>query len=134
MNYEPELGQAIFGQPFKQVAVPDYVESHLRTIESELERVMWNRHQEDYSSPFGNTGNSYKNATFEVVAYSWDETTEQPFNFKWKDFEISWYKYCGRGMSMNKSMSPAKAAEMLTECLDSIRAEDVDLAALHDIK
>ena len=126
-NYKPELGQAVFGQPFKQFECPDWVEAFLRAIESELGRVQWNLNQEEYSSPFGNTGNKYKNHVFEVEAYDWDEEREQPYNFKWRDLEIGWYKYCGRGMSMNRELTPDEGVVMLNECLSSVRAEDRDI-------
>ena len=126
-NYQPELGQAVFGQPFKQYEAPDWVEAFLRAIESELERVQWNIHQVEYRSPFSNTGNKYKNDTFEVEAYDWDEERDQPYNFKWKDFEIGWYKYCGRGMSMSREITPDEGVQMLNECLRSVREQDRDI-------
>ena len=120
-NYEPELGQAIFGQPTKQYKCPEYIESLLRGISDELERVMWNKNQKDYETPFSNTGNKFKNKIFEVQAYSWDDEAEQPFNFKWQDVEISWYKYLGRGMSINREITPEKATEMFYDCIKSVR-------------
>ena len=115
--YEPELGQRIYGQPYKSYVCPDYIEELLRGINAELRRVMWNLHQKEYDSPFDNTGNSFKNEVFEVIAYSWDEEEEQPYNFKWRDVEISWYKYCGRGMSMNQQITTDKAIEMFDSCI-----------------
>lgn len=120
--YEPELGQAAFGQPYKTYTVPQYVEAAFMMIDNELDRVMWNTTQEEWPSPFQNTGNGYKNDTFEVEAYSWDEEYEQPYNFKWKDLEVSWYKHMRRGASMNRETSPAEIAEMLVECLESLSA------------
>lgn len=115
-KYEPELGQAIFGQPHKEFEVPQIWDAALESVRHTLDIVMWNIHQKEYSSPFGNTGNSFKCDTFEVEAYSWNDEVEQPYNFKWRDVEISWYKYHGRGMSANKKLSPDLAAEMLKEC------------------
>jgi hypothetical protein len=120
-DYIPELGQAAFGQPCQEFEVPDYVASHLWAISNELDRVKWNELQREYDNPFDNSGNveGFKNGTFEVHAYSWSDD-EQPFNFKWRDVEISWYKYLGRGMSMNRDIDPMEAAEMLRACLQSI--------------
>jgi len=123
-SYVPELGQALFGQPTQEYGCPGYIYSHLSTIRDELDRVMWNIHQVEYDSPFGNTGNKYKNDVFEVCAYSWDDDVEQPYNFKYKDIEISWYKYLGRGMSMNRSVDPVEAADMLNDCIESLLLED----------
>ena len=41
-NYEPELGQAIFGQPFKQYECPEYVEAALSHLGREVWRVEHN--------------------------------------------------------------------------------------------
>lgn len=125
-QYEPELGQVIFGQPFKQFSVPEYVDAMLEHIRKEVNRVEWNNRQKEFD-PFGNTGQEYKNEAFEVQAYSWDESKEQPYNFKWKDFEVSWYKYLGRGMSMNRETTPDEMSQMLTDCLEATRALEKEL-------
>ena len=117
--YTPELGQMVFGQPGHRYVVPAIMDAVLEAIDSELCRVMWNQNQEQYLSPFRNTGNTFKNDVFEVNAYSWGDD-EQPFNFAWKDLRISWYKYLGRGMSANIEISPALASECLEACLASI--------------
>lgn len=122
MEFEPELGQMAFGNAFKEFAVSEIVEASLMRISRELERVMWNELQRYYESPFANTGNRFKNETFEVNAYDWNDD-EQPYNFKWKDIEISWYKYCGRGLSSNVLITPEMSSEMLNECLESLRKQ-----------
>jgi hypothetical protein len=119
VSYQPELGQMIFGQPHKEHKVSNLVDAVLCRIRDELDRVMWNVNQEQYASPFGNTGNSFKCDEFEVCAYSWGDE-EQPFNFKWRGIEISWYKYLGRGMSANTAISAITADEMLEHCLRAV--------------
>jgi hypothetical protein len=128
-KYQPTIPQFIFGQPSKEYEVPKYVEAALLMIEQELLQVMWNITQEEFESPFRNTGNKYKCEFFEVNAYSWDDEEEQKYNFKWKDFELSWYKYYPRGMSMNRKISPKETAQMLNECisyLEKIDQEDYE--------
>lgn len=124
-EYTPELGQMMFGQPTQRFEVPRFVEPLLRGISDELCRVMFNKNQEEYNSPFDNTGASYRNEVFEVHAYSWADD-EQPFNFKWGDLKISWYKYLGRGMSANQEISPDYAVRMFDACVASVRAQDID--------
>lgn len=119
--FEPELGQMIFGQPHKEHAGSNLLEAALRRLSGELERVMWNIHQRNYASPFDNTGNWFKCDTFEVQAYSWGDD-EQPFNFKWRDVEVSWYKYLGRGLSANQELPPTLISEMLDDCLKAAAA------------
>jgi hypothetical protein len=100
------------------------IEATLRQIEFELCRVMWNNTQEEYASPFDNTGNNYKNDTFEVRAFDWSDNPEVDWNFKYKDIEISWYKYLGRGMDWNRAITLEELQEMLEDCLESIKKED----------
>ena len=123
-HYEPELGQFVFGQPHQEFKCPEFVRSFLKTIRDELNITMWNINQREYESPFDNTSNHFKNNVFEVEAYSWNEEYDQPYNFKWRDFEVSWYKYLGRGMSINREITAKEGAEMLNECLDSIYEMD----------
>ena len=124
-KYEPELGQAIFGQHWKQYDCPEWIISFLDTISKELERVMWNINQETWDDPFANTGNRFKNEAFEVQAYDWGDD-EQPYNFKYKDIEISWYKYLGRGTTINRTVKPKEGIEMLNVCLESLRKQEQD--------
>jgi hypothetical protein len=123
--FEPELGQIVFGQPTKQYATSELVHAALSHLRDEMDRVMWNHHQREYSSPFGNTGSSFKCDSFEVHAYSWSDD-EQPFNFKWGDLEISWYKYLGRGMSANKDITPDTLSSMLDDCIAAMRRYEIE--------
>lgn len=118
-NFKPELGQACFGQPSKEFAVPAIWEAALNHVKWRLGILQWNKTQKKYPSPFDNTGNDFKCDVFEVAAYDWSEET-QPYNFKWRDAEISWYKYVGRGMGSNKEITPDMASEMLEECLKAL--------------
>jgi hypothetical protein len=123
-QYQPELGQALFGQPSKEYECPRWMIAYLDAISHELDRVMWNIHQKTYESPFSNTGQRFKNDVFEVQAYSWDEDEEQSYNFKWREVEISWYKHSHRGTSINMHVAPFRGIQMLNECLASIQAMD----------
>ena len=42
-------------------------------IKNELDRLYWNKNQKEMDSPFENTGETYKNKTFKVCAYKWNE-------------------------------------------------------------
>lgn len=121
-QYEPELGQALYGQPIKEFAVSELVEACLQSISYELDRVMGNLGNRDWSSPFENSGNvpGFVCPTFSTHAYSWGDD-EQPYNFKWGGVEISWYKWSGRGLSSNVEITPDMASKMLDECLAAVR-------------
>ena len=101
---------------------PRYIVALLKDLSSELERVQWNVNQEEYESPFYNTGNSFRNDTFEVYAYYWgdDEDLIDRPNFRCGDVEISWYKHLGRDDSINKRVSRRKMEKIYLKCLISI--------------
>jgi len=114
-KYEPEIGQALFGQPFEEYAIQPDVESVLNAL-----REIFNVFKGVNNNPFGNTGASWKNNVFEVKAYSWSDEADQEYNFKWKDFTVSWYKYLGRGGSQNKILTTDEIEQMAKECLSSL--------------
>ena len=116
-DYEPEFGQAVFGQPYKQYKVDYWLKDAIGCIRSYLLVTQ----DKDFYDPFGNTGASFKCDAFEVEAYSWNDEVEQPYNFKWHDLEVSWYKYFGRGMSANRKIKRNEISQMVDECMDEIR-------------
>lgn len=116
-QFTPELGQFCGGQPWKQVKAPDYILGALLLIAAKVGR-------EHEQNPFFNNGGSVETDVFHCEAYSWDDNYEQPYNFKWRDVEISWYKHCQRGVSMNRKVSERKLGQMLHECLKSIKTEE----------
>ena len=109
---------------------PDYVVALLRDIARKLDVVMWNSKQKEYDNPFGNTGNDFMCDTFEVHAYNWNEDINQPYNFKCGDIEISWYKYLGRGCTMNNKWSQSAMIEMYNKCMKAL--DKINKEALED--
>lgn len=121
-----ELGNIIFNtNKNQQYNCPRWIVALLNELDNQLDRVMWNIHQEEYQSPFENTANSFKNDVFEVQAYDWNDDVEQPYNFKCDDIEISWYKYLGRDTTINGEYEPQKIIDMFNKCLQSILDMDV---------
>ena len=125
-EYTPEIGQVLFGQPYQRFACPEWLEAFLWHIDRELKRVMQNLEQREWLSPFSNTGTRYQNDTFEVQAYSWGEEEAQEYNFRWEDVRISWYKYLGRGTTVNQSLPAERAIRMLRDCLSSLSKAEID--------
>ena len=82
------------------------------------------------NSPCDNTGERYENDVFELHAYSWDEDVPQRYNFRWRDVEVSWYKYLGRGTTVNRVLTSEKMEQMSAECLASVGL-DVNGNAAH---
>lgn len=124
-KFVPELGQMVFGQPSQTYEVSDIWEAALSMLGYEIWRVEHNRGNGD-NNPMSNSGARFDCEAFSAHAYSWDDEEEQPWNFRWRDVRISWYKYCGRGMSANMVLSPDQASEMLIECLRATRELDVE--------
>lgn len=111
----------LWGHPVQSHDVPEIWIAALDAVNGEIERVWFNERQIAVRGPMCNSGERYDCDAFSAHAYDWDDE-EQPWNFKWRDVRISWYKWCGRGMSANMPLTPDMAAEMLTECLAAIRA------------
>lgn len=109
-------------EEIKVFETPRYMDALLESIESELERIMWNITQEEYDSPFRNTGNEFVCDTFEVHAYYWgdDEKEIERPNFKCGDIEIHWYKHVGRGCTINKPITPETAIKMYNKCVEAL--------------
>ena len=121
-----ELGNLMFNtNKNQQYECPRWIVALLKELDNQLDRVMWNNTQKEYSSPFENTSNSFKNNVFEVQAYDWNDDVEQPYNFKCDDIEISWYKYLGRDTTINGEYKPQKIIDMFNKCLQSILDMDV---------
>lgn len=78
----------------------------------------------DIENPFRNEAAEFICDKFAAISYDWREDYEygfiQPYNFKWKDFEVKWYKYLGRGMEFSRVLSNDEIATMLNECLECL--------------
>ena len=111
-KYEPELGQMINGQPYKEYEASSELINALECL-AKCYDILYSKE----NNPFYNSGGEYENGVFEVEAYSWDDDYEQPYNFKWKDVEVGWYKNLGRGTTVNTEVSKADIEEMLRDCL-----------------
>ncbi len=71
------------------------------------------------TDPFDNNGEVYNGKVFRAESYSWADE-EQPYNFKWKNFEVKWYKYFGRGMKVNRQICKKELKQMVKECANEM--------------
>lgn len=131
-QFIPELGQMCFGQPFKEFSVPSYVEATLVFLREEIERFFHNKFGSKLGpsiNPFDNSGFRAGSPVFSIHAYSWNEEENQQWNFRYHKigFEVSWYKYLGRGMSCNFEISSEECSKMLDDCLSYIRTQEKKL-------
>lgn len=104
---------------------PEILHAAFVLIDQELERVRWNNLQTEVFSPFSNSGQdwNYDGKAFSVHAFSWGDE-EQPWNFKWRELEINWYKRMGGDMTSNIPVTADMVSRLLNECLDEVRALD----------
>lgn len=102
----------------------------LDAIRKEMDRLYWNKYQKVMDSPFDNTGEAYKNETFSVSAYDWDDDSEP--NFTYKGFEVYWYKHSNRCVCAwcDCHITTKYLSKMLNDCIESLRkdfGEDDDI-------
>ena len=133
-----ELGNIAFNSNTNQIYnCPNYIIALLREIDRVLCKVMWNINQEEYDSPFSNTGNTFKNDVFEVQAYNWNDDINQEYNFIYRvdkavsnmpDLKISWYKYLGRDTTINQEVDSDIVVDIFNRCIDSLMFMNYDLS------
>lgn len=111
---ELELGHLLWGQKPQKYFAPQHVIDALAVM-SDVFYEKFGRSE----NPFSNTGAKFKNGVFEVEAYSWGDD-EQPYNFKYKDIEISWYKHCLRDVTINKIVTEEEIDKMMIDCIRSL--------------
>lgn len=108
------------------------LEAVLFYIKMEYERIK-NNQKNDYVSPFENSGidEDFICSTFEVKTFDWNfdyvnKTLEEtPYNFRWRDFKVYWYKHLGRGMEWNREINNDELAQMLDECMEALKKIDI---------
>lgn len=132
MNVEDiELGNLMFNPNITQsYTCPEYFVALLREINRVLHRVMWNINQEEYDSPFENTGNVFECPVFKVEAYNWDESISQDYNFIYfvdktkaniDDVKVSWYKYLGRDTTINQDLDYSILVDVFNNCITYLK-------------
>jgi hypothetical protein len=117
-----ELGQLLSDREPSSYPCPDFIEAGLQYLAYRLETKAWNMTQEHYDAPTGNSGGECRTNRFEMRAYCWDDESERASlpNFKSGDFEVYWYKYLGRGMTMNEDIDANDFFEIIDDCIDSL--------------
>lgn len=116
-----ELGQMVFGNPVGEYECPEYVEALFGYIFEEIERVYWNKNQKEWVK--------YEDPGFkglEIRGYYWGDNKRESGkpNFRWNGVELRWYKYFGRSMTVNVSMTEKQWVEWFNDCLGYIRKNE----------
>ena len=116
-----ELGNLIFnGNTIQKYICPKYIVALIRDLGQRIESIIGD-------NPCGNTGAIFKTETFVIEAFNWNEEIDQPYNFKYKDIEISWYKRLGRDTTINGDYSPTQIIEMYNKCIEAIDKYEKEL-------
>lgn len=97
----------------------DLLESALRHLGHQV-WIYTNNTKGDPIDPTENNGSEFVNDAFEMRAFDWSDPEVYEPNFKYKDFEVEWYKYLGRGMETNREITPDEINAMLIDCLNSL--------------
>lgn len=76
----------------------------------------------DGCSPAENNGAVFENEVFSMRAYYWgdEDNISQLPNFKYKKFEVTWYKYIGRGSAQNRKVSVEEFNSVFLDCIRSL--------------
>lgn len=121
LSFQPELGQMLFGHAPQQYDGGNLLDAALTYLREELDRVLGNIYQGDPPSPFSNSGCRFDTEGLSIHAYDWGDES-QPWNLKCGDIEVSWYKWAGRGQSVNKPLTPSEISEFLDAALAIIQS------------
>lgn len=76
----------------------------------------------DCPNPCENNSSYFRNSVFQLNAFNWfsEEASGHDYNFKYKNFYISWYKYLGRSSFQSQKMTHTAWSNIYQECLNSI--------------
>ena len=138
MIFEPELGQMVSSKAFGEYECPQFFITLLGAISDEIDRITSNKNGRGIN-PANNEASEYINGTFEMRSYYWGECSrhetfdisceicqkEEAPNFKYKDLEVRWYKYLGRGTSCNKIINAQEGVDIFTDCMKSLETEEI---------
>jgi len=120
-RYSPEIGKAVFGAPWGEYDFDSMKDSEI--IEYMLRIISYFATDQPCYSGY------FENDVFALRPYYWgdDEEEAQRPNFlhKKSGLEIRWYKYIGRGMSVNRKICPKCFLEIFVDCLKSLFKKEV---------
>lgn len=114
-DYQPEIGQAVFGQPWQRERPDTTTKGALEALRSIYDATYTS--EDGFDGPFSNSGARVKSSRMEIHAYSWNDEEDHKWNLKWRDFECSWYKHFGLGLSVNRQLSPEEVPQIISDLL-----------------
>lgn len=127
-QYSPELGQAAFGAPWGEFEISEIGEAGIHYLLREMERVFWNRYQREMSTNGGDSEdwNALRSGV-EFHEYWWGDgeapEVARP-NLSFDGLNIRWYKHPGRGMTVEREITPDQWSDWLNRALQAVRFVD----------
>lgn len=134
MSFSPEIGQACFSNTeWQEYEMPTDLQLALELLGSLLAGLPDERGEGEKVSRPGvghNCANSFANNTFAMRDYCWCDGDLHPdgcppnFHHYASGVRCAWYKHLGRSPSVNVEVSPWMAAEILVDCIESLKRGD----------
>ena len=138
-KFTPPLNQLLIGNPWQQfelesgTAIHQYVMQRLIQLTETLDNLgIGDTEPQGILGGRYGYGSNFKNQVFSMRKYYWGDCECEDHschdkncpantpNFKCGDLEINWYKYIGRGMSVNAVIDFKKAEEIFNRCEESL--------------
>lgn len=125
-QFEAPLGQLVCGNPWGALdfgGLLDYVSGELYVLSEMLGRKNPDDQAHGCLGGEWGYGQDFKSDVFEMHPYWWgDENAPEAYrpNFKCGDLEVRWYKYIGRGMSVNRAVTRRELESIFRHCRQSI--------------
>lgn len=122
MNYVPELGQFAFGNPTGPYACPDYAAALIEEILYRIGLAYWNREQDEWRRDV--------DPEIDGIAfrpYWWgDESAPEASlpNLECCGLHLRWYKYPGRGMTIEEEWPPVRWVQWFDEACGLISKQE----------
>ena len=122
--YMPELGQAIFGNPWSGIDLDRMPHSY--AVEQMISLLAY------FATGEASYAGDISNDVFEMRSYYWGddevECAKPNFLHRASGLEVRWYKYIGRGMTVNRRVCPKCFLPIFAECMNSILHKEADNA------
>lgn len=132
MPFKPELGQMTFSNtPWGEHETPHYVTEGICLLGECLIGFAGDERDGELiaSNPINNVAEWFSSDTFALRSYCWcdgdavghEDGCPPNFHHHPTGLRCSWYKHAGRGESCNRIITPHEMADILVDCINSLK-------------